>query len=188
MNTQGWWCSFSVKVFPGLYNFLNTHTVLVVTTLAYGFLVDTPPEHAVHTSYAALPLKQYLRPVYFRKRVYFQLFFCPQRPTLPACHPWNLHNISAGTSAYCYVTQSIYVACQKGSSSQYSTRISFEQKFSTHFLRQIFFFFKTIHSVIIQSSNFIKILHYHSAGDSVCLFVCFFKGLHIRHHTECRIF
>ena len=80
----------------------------------------------------ALLLRKYLYPVYFRKQVYFQLFFCFQHSTLSACHPCNFH-ISAGASAFClgnrsisfYATHAINATRQQGFSSQYLTIVTY---------------------------------------------------------------
>ena len=64
-----------VKIFSGLYDFPDINAILVVTPSAYASRMDTPAvKHTTHGIYAALPLKRYLRSVYFRKQVYFLLF------------------------------------------------------------------------------------------------------------------
>ena len=83
----------------------------------------------LHTTSISLLLRKYLRPVYFKKQEYF---FCFQCPTILACHLCNLRGIFAGSicilfilryrSIFCYDTHAIYATCQKGSSSQYSTK------------------------------------------------------------------
>ena len=83
-----------VEIFSGLYNFPDAHAVLVVQ-----------PMHSMWTCLQpSMPLTQlrwhFLHTVYFRKQVYFLLFFCFQHLTFLACHPQNLHGISAGASVY----------------------------------------------------------------------------------------
>ena len=59
-----------VQIIHGLYNFLEYHAILVVTPPSYAFQVAIPPvEHATHTIYAALLLRNYVCPVYRRKQV-----------------------------------------------------------------------------------------------------------------------
>ena len=100
-------CSALVKIILGLYNFPGTLAILVVTISAYTLHVQTLPSSMLPTQftrhYHRSPLSplSHLRPVHFRKQVYFQLFFCIQRPTLLARHPRKLHGIFARIFARC---------------------------------------------------------------------------------------
>ena len=83
--------SVRVEIFPGLYNFPDAQAILVLIPPASALNVDTPPFwHATHAIYVALPLRKWLRSIYFRKQVDILLY-----------HQRNLRGISAGASASC---------------------------------------------------------------------------------------
>ena len=50
-------------------------------------------------------LRKYLCPIYFRKQLYFQLFYCFQHSTLLVCHQCNSFSISTGASASCLLLE-----------------------------------------------------------------------------------
>ena len=86
---------FLWNLWPSLYNFPDTYTILVVTPPANVLHMDMlPVSHAIYATYAVLPFRKYLRPDYFRKLVYFLL-----------CHSRNLRGISKG------VFKSIFSNC-----------------------------------------------------------------------------
>ena len=89
--------SAGVEIFPGLYNFPDAHTVLIVTPTTYALHVDTlPVKHATHATYAAFPLGH--QPVYFRKQVYILLGY-----------PHNLWGMSKGSFRSLFNTWSMTV-------------------------------------------------------------------------------
>ena len=85
---------------------IYANVILVVACPVYALHVDTPPvKHATQETYAGFPMGKYLRPFYFRKQMYFMLFFCFPRMTLLACNPRNLRGISAVASASCLLLE-----------------------------------------------------------------------------------
>ena len=91
-----------VKIFSVLYNFPDAHAIPVVTSLTNALHVDTPPvSHATHATYVPFP-QEYLRPVYFRKQVYF-----------PLCHQCNLRIMSTRSSSQ-YSTLGLRVRMDRG--------------------------------------------------------------------------
>ena len=116
--------SSRVKIFHNSYNFLDTHATLLVTPTNYALHVDMPSvQHTTYTTYVAFPLD----PVYFRKKgvlpVVCLLPASDSSSVLPMQYRWSfcvlctLGNKSVSSD----ITQTVYTACQKESSSQYST-------------------------------------------------------------------
>ena len=103
-------CHFSsflpfVLKFFWFYNILDTVLILMVPSLpaCYLLLMDTPPSNAQPVEFTGYLLKRNT---------------CVLLSLVNRCIS---SYFSQGTTSFCHATNAIYVVCQKGSSSQYTT-------------------------------------------------------------------